>query len=383
MVLPRVQVKELRRTYGFEEVAIVPGDVTTNPDLSVPNFEIGPYQFTIPIMASAMDAIVSPAYAGLMAKAGGIGVMNLEGVYGRYEDPQAAIDEVSAAPRENVTEVLQRVYTAPLKDNLVADRVSDIRETGAVVAVSVTPQNAKRLAPLAVEAGAQIIVVQSTVTTARHMSNSYTGLRFADLVSMIDVPVLVGNTVTYSATLELMETGIGGIFVGVGPGAACTTRDVTGMGVPQVSATIDCAAARDEFYASTGKYVSIITDGGIRTGGDLCKAIASGADAVMIGTPFAQTHEAPGRGFNWGMASPHPALPRGTRINVGATASLETVLFGPSHRTDGTQNLVGALKVSMSMVGAQSITEFHEKAELVVAPTIATEGKIYQRAGQI
>jgi IMP dehydrogenase len=383
MVLPRVQVKELRRTYGFEEVAIVPGDVTTNPDLSVPNFEIGPYQFTIPIMASAMDAIVSPAYAGLMAKAGGIGVMNLEGVYGRYEDPQAAIDEVSAAPRENVTEVLQRVYTAPLKDNLVADRVSDIRDTGAVVAVSVTPQNAKRLAPLAVEAGAQIIVVQSTVTTARHMSNSYTGLRFADLVSMIDVPVLVGNTVTYSATLELMETGIGGIFVGVGPGAACTTRDVTGMGVPQVSATIDCAAARDEFYASTGKYVSIITDGGIRTGGDLCKAIASGADAVMIGTPFAQTHEAPGRGFNWGMASPHPALPRGTRINVGATASLETVLFGPSHRTDGTQNLVGALKVSMSMVGAQSITEFHEKAELVVAPTIATEGKIYQRAGQI
>jgi len=383
MVLPRVQVKELRRTYGFEEVAIVPGDVTTNPDLSVPNFEIGPYQFSIPIMASAMDAIVSPAYAGLMAKAGGIGVMNLEGVYGRYEDPQAAIDEVSAAPRENVTEVLQRVYTAPLKDNLVADRVSDIRDTGAVVAVSVTPQNAKRLAPLAVEAGAQIIVVQSTVTTARHMSNSYTGLRFADLVSMIDVPVLVGNTVTYSATLELMETGIGGIFVGVGPGAACTTRDVTGMGVPQVSATIDCAAARDEFYASTGKYVSIITDGGIRTGGDLCKAIASGADAVMIGTPFAQTHEAPGRGFNWGMASPHPALPRGTRINVGATASLETVLFGPSHRTDGTQNLVGALKVSMSMVGAQSITEFHEKAELVVAPTIATEGKIYQRAGQI
>ena len=383
MVLPHVQVRELRRTYGFEEVAIVPGDVTTNPDLSVPNFEISPYQFTIPIMASAMDAIVSPAYAGLMAKAGGIGVMNLEGVYGRYEDPQAAIDEVSAAPRENVTEVLQRVYTAPLKDNLVADRVSDIRETGAVVAVSVTPQNAKRLAPLAVEAGAQIIVVQSTVTTARHMSNSYTGLRFADLVSMIDVPVLVGNTVTYSATLELMETGIGGIFVGVGPGAACTTRDVTGMGVPQVSATIDCAAARDEFYASTGKYVSIITDGGIRTGGDLCKAIASGADAVMIGTPFAQTHEAPGRGFNWGMASPHPALPRGTRINVGATASLETVLFGPSHRTDGTQNLVGALKVSMSMVGAQSITEFHEKAELVVAPTIATEGKIYQRAGQI
>ena len=383
MVLPRVQVKELRRTYGFEEVAIVPGDVTTNPELSVPNFEVGPYQFTIPIMASAMDAIVSPAFAGLMAKAGGLGVMNLEGVYGRYEDPQAAIDEVSAAPREKVTEVLQKVYTAPLQDNLVAERVRDIKDTGAVVAVSVTPQNAKRLAPLAVEAGAQIIVVQSTVTTARHISNSYTGLRFSDLVSMIDAPVLVGNTVTYSATLELMEQGVQGIFVGVGPGAACTTRDVTGMGVPQVSATLECAAARDEFYATTGKYVSIITDGGIRTGGDLCKAIASGADAVMIGTPFAQTNEAPGQGFNWGMASPHPALPRGTRINVGMQASLDQVLFGPSHRTDGTQNLVGALKVSMSMVGAQTIPEFHEKAELVVAPTIATEGKVFQRAGQI
>ena len=200
---------------------------------------------------------------------------------------------------------------------------------------------------------------------------------------MVDVPLLVGNTVTGSATLELMEQGIDGIMVGVGPGAACTTRDVTGMGVPQVSATLECAAARDEYLSRTGRYVSVITDGGIRTGGDLCKAIAAGADAVMIGTPFAQTFEAPGRGFNWGMASPHPALPRGTRINVGAQASLEQVLFGPSHRTDGTHNLVGALKVSMSMVGAQTIEEFHERAELVVAPSIATEGKVFQRAGQI
>lgn len=383
MVLPRVQIKELRRTYGFEEVAIVPGDVTTNPDLSVPTFEVGPYQFTIPIMASAMDAIVSPAFAGLMAKAGGVGVMNLEGVYGRYEDPQAAIEEVRAAPRETVTEVLQKVYTVPLKENLVQERVKDLQAAGGVVAVSVTPQNAKRLAPLAVEAGAQIIVVQSTVTTARHISNSYIGLRFSELVNQVKVPVLIGNTVTASATLEIMEQGVDGIFVGVGPGAACTTRDVTGMGVPQVSATMECAAARDEFFARTGKYVQIITDGGIRTGGDVNKALAAGADAVMIGTPFAQTFEAPGQGFNWGMASPHPALPRGTRINVGASASLEQVLFGPSHRTDGTHNLVGAIKVSMSMVGAQTIKEFHEKAELVAAPTIATEGKIFQRAGQI
>jgi IMP dehydrogenase len=383
MVLPRIQVRELRRTYGFEEVAIVPGDVTTNPELSNPSFEIGPYQFSIPIMASAMDAIVSPAFAGLIAKAGGLAVMNLEGVYGRYEDPQSAIEEVRAAPREGVTEVLQKVYTVPLQDNLVADRVRDLVATGAVAAVSVTPQNAKRLAPLAVEAGAQIIVVQSTVTTARHISNSYQGLSFSELVEMVKVPVLVGNTVTASATLEIMEQGIDGILVGVGPGAACTTRDVTGMGVPQVSATLEVAAARDEFFARTGKYVQVITDGGFRTGGDINKALAAGADAVMIGTPFAQTHEAPGKGFNWGMASPHPALPRGTRINIGANATLDQLLFGPSHRTDGTHNLVGAIKVSMSMVGAQTIQEFHERAELVSAPTIATEGKIFQRAGAI
>ena len=383
MVMPTIFVKELRRTYGFEEVSIVPGDVTTNPELSTTDFTVGGYRFSIPILASAMDAIVSPAFAGLIARAGGLAVMNLEGVYCRYDDPQDAIDEVSQAPAASVTEVLQRVYSAPLREELVARRVGETIAAGAVCAVSFTPQNAKRLAPAAVEAGAQIIVVQSTVTTARHISNSYMGLRFSDLKRMVDVPLLVGNTVTGSATLELMEQGIDGIMVGVGPGAACTTRDVTGMGVPQVSATLECAAARDEFLSRTGRYVSVITDGGIRTGGDLCKAIAAGADAVMIGTPFAQTFEAPGRGFNWGMASPHPALPRGTRINVGAQASLEQVLFGPSHRTDGTHNLVGALKVSMSMVGAQTIEEFHERAELVVAPSIATEGKVFQRAGQI
>tara|TARA_B100000686_G_scaffold354746_1_gene466901 strand:- start:5189 stop:6340 length:1152 start_codon:yes stop_codon:yes gene_type:complete len=383
MVLPGIQLRELRRTYGFEEVAIVPGDVTTNPDLSRTDLSIGPYNFTIPILASAMDAIVDPQFAGLMASAGGLGVMNLEGLYCRYEDPTDALKEISSAPKENVTDVLQRVYTAKFNENLVGRRVEEIKATGAVAAVSVTPQGTKRLAPLAVEAGADIIVVQSTVTTARHISNSFTGLRLNELTSQIGVPVLVGNTVTSSASLELMEQGIDGILVGVGPGAACTTRDVTGVGVPQVSATLEVAAARDEFFARTGKYVTVITDGGIRIGGDFCKAIAAGADGVMIGTPFAQTNEAPGGGFNWGMASPHPALPRGTRINVGVRASLDEVLFGPSHRTDGTQNLVGALQISMSMVGAQTVKEFHEKAELVVAPTIATEGKIFQRSGQI
>ena len=333
MVLPAVRIRELRRTYGFEEVAIVPGDVTTNPELSVPQLAIGPYRFSIPILASAMDAIVNPAFAGLMAKAGGLGVMNLEGLYCRYDDPTDALHSISSAPREEVTDVLQRVYTAEFREDLVAQRVREIKETGAVAAVSVTPARTKRIAPIAVEAGADIIVVQSTVTTARHISNSFTGLRLSDLVRDIGVPVIVGNTVTASASLELMEQGIDGILVGVGPGAACTTRDVTGVGVPQVSATLEVAAARDEFYARTGKYVNVLTDGGIRIGGDLCKAIAAGADGVMIGTPFAQTYEAPGQGFNWGMASPHPALPRGTRVNVGMHASLEQVLFGPSHRT--------------------------------------------------
>ncbi len=381
--LPGVRVREMRRTYGFEEVAIVPGDVTTNPELSATNFRIGPHEFAIPILASAMDAIVDPRFAGLMARAGGLGVMNIEGLYCRYEDPTDALRAIASAPRESVTEVLQRVYASPFREELVARRVQETKAAGAVAAVSITPQNAKRIAPLAVEAGADIIVVQSTVTTARHISNSFSGLRLNELTRQIGVPMLVGNTVTASASMELMEQGVDGVLVGVGPGAACTTRDVTGVGVPQVSATLEVAAARDEFYARTGKYVVVITDGGIRIGGDLCKAIAAGADAVMIGTPFAQTEEAPGSGYNWGMASPHPALPRGARIQVGAQASLEQVLFGPSRRTDGAHNLVGALQICMSMVGAQTIDEFHERAELVVAPTIATEGKIFQRSGQI
>ncbi|MBM3939449.1 MAG: GuaB3 family IMP dehydrogenase-related protein [SAR202 cluster bacterium] len=383
MVLPRVQVRELRRTYGFEEVAIVPGDVTTNPELSTTDLQIGPFRFSIPIVASAMDAVASPSFAGLMGKAGGLSVMNLEGIWTRYEDTTPVFDQITSAPKEKVTEVFQRLYTEPIKESLVARRVREIKATGAVAAVSMTPAVTKKLAPIAVEAGADILVVQSTVTTARHISNSFRGLNLSELKAQIRIPVLVGNSVTTSAALELMEQGIDGLLIGVGPGAACTTRDVTGVGVPQVTATMDSAAARDEFYARTGKRVVIITDGGIRTGGDLCKAIAAGADGVMIGTPFAQTKEAPGRGFNWGMASPHPALPRGTRINVGVNTSLEQLLFGPSHRTDGTHNLVGALKVSMSMVGATTIEEFHQKAELVVAPTIATEGKIFQRSGQI
>ena len=381
MVMPRVQVKELRRTYGFDEVAIVPGDVTTNPEQSVTDLAIGPLQLSIPVLASAMDAVVDPAFAAQLGRVGGLAVMNLEGVQTRYEDPAEVLGRIAAAPTDGGNTLLQQLYAAPVREDLVERRVSEIKGSGVTCAVSMTPASAKRLSPLAVAAGADLIVVQSTVTTARHISKSYRGLIFSELIEMVDVPVMVGNCVTYGAALELMEQGIDGLLVGVGPGAACTTREVVGVGVPQVSATLDCAAARDDFYERNGKYVVVITDGGIRTGGDLCKAMAAGADGVMLGTPFAQTQEAPGRGHNWGMASPHPELPRVTRIKVGTKTTLEQLLFGPTSMTDGTENLMGALKLCMSMVGASTIAEFHERAELIVAPAIGTEGKIFQRLG--
>jgi IMP dehydrogenase len=378
--MPAPQTKELRRVYGFDEVAIVPGDVTINPDQTNTSFSVDGQTFRIPIIASAMDAVVSPEFAGLMGKVGGLAVMNLEGVQTRYERPGDILNEIAQAPQEKATEALQKAYSAPIKPNLVGTRVKEIKATGARCAVSVTPANTKKLAPLAVDAGADIVVVQSTVTTARHISKSVRGLIFSELLETVNVPVMVGNCVGYGAALELMETGINGLLVGVGPGAACTTREVTGVGVPQVTATMDCAAARDEYMRRTGKYIPIITDGGIRTGGDLCKAFACGADAVMIGSPLAQSQEAPGKGYNWGMATPHPALPRGTRVKVGTRGTLQQILFGPTSRTDGTQNLVGALTACMGMVGAFNIREMH-RAEVVVAPAIKTEGKFFQMGG--
>jgi IMP dehydrogenase len=371
--------KELRQAYGFDDVAIAPGEVTINPDMATTEFSIGSHKLDIPIIASAMDAVVSPSFATQMHEAGGLGVLNLEGIYTRYEDPYAVLEELTVAPPEEATALFQRAYSGAIKEELIGARIKQIRKSGAVCAVSVTPQNTKRLSPVAVEAGADVIVVQSTVATARHMSRSYRGLIFSELCHTLKKPVLVGNCVTYAAALELMETGIDGILVGVGPGAACTTREVTGVGVPQVTATLECASAREEYFRRTGRYVSVITDGGIRTGGDLCKSIACGADAVMIGTPLAQAEEAPGRGYNWGMASPHPDLPRGTRIKVGTKAPLSKILFGPASVTDGTQNLVGALKIAMGMCGAYTIRDLH-KAQIVIAPSIKTEGKIFQFA---
>ena len=369
--------KELNRAYGFDEVAIVPGQVTINPDLTSTKMTIGDFSFDIPILASAMDGAVSPRFATLMHQMGGLGVLNAEGLYTRYEDPYAALEEIVSMPQEEITEHLQQVYNQPLQEHLIGERVREIKKSGSVCAVSFTPQNTKRMSPVAVEAGADIVVVQSTVTTARHMSRSYRGLIFSELIKSIKVPVVVGNCVTYDVAQELMETGIDGILVGIGPGAACTTREVVGVGVPQVTATLECAAAREDYYRRTGRYVTVITDGGLRTGGDVCKSIVSGADAVMLGTPIAQAEEAPGHGYNWGMANAHPELPRGTRIKVGTRGTLQQILFGPTSVTDGTQNLIGALRVGMGMCGAYTIRDLH-KAEMVVAPSIKTEGKFFQ-----
>ncbi|MCY4529492.1 MAG: GuaB3 family IMP dehydrogenase-related protein [Chloroflexi bacterium] len=370
--------KEVRRTYGFDEIAIAPGAITINPELADIDFNLDGMTFPAPILASAMDAIVSPETAVEFDQQGGLAVLNLEGVQTKYDDPEEVLAEIVAAPQEEVTKTFQRVYAAPIKENLVGDRVRQIKQSGAKCAVSVPPANTKRLAPLAVDAGADVLVVQSTVTTARHKSRSIRGLRLPELLEMVNVPVIVGNCATYDVALEIMETGIHGVLVGIGPGAACTTREVTGMGVPQVTSTLDCAAAREEYYRRSGRYVPIVTDGGIRTGGDLCKSFAAGADAVMIGTPFAQTTEAPGQGCNWGMASPDPILPRGTRVNVGMRGSIKQVLYGPSSKSDGTLNLLGALKTCLGYVGAFNIREFHQKAELIFAPSIKTEGKFYQ-----
>jgi IMP dehydrogenase len=312
-----------------------------------------------------------------VGKLGGLAVLNLEGVQTRYNDPDNVLDKIANAPQQEVTALLQKIYSEPIKENLVGDRIRAIKKTGVVCAVSLTPANTKKLSPLAVEAGIDVLVVQSTVTTARHVSKSYRGLIFSELVKQLPVPVIVGNCVSYSACRKLMETGINGLLVGVGPGAACTTREVLGVGVPQATAIMDCAAARDDHFKATGRHVPIIADGGMRNGGDICKAFACGADAVMLGSILAQTKEAPGKGNHWGMATPHEALPRGTRVKVGIKGTLEQTLFGPTSVTDGTQNLVGALRTAMGVCGARNIKEMHQ-TEVIIAPSIKTEGKFFQ-----
>jgi len=371
------KLKEMERAYGFDEVALVPGDVTINPAQTNIDFTVGNHTLTIPILASAMDAIVDTAFAIKFNKLGGLAVLNLEGVQTRYENPEEVLNQITQTPETEVTSLLQQIYSKPIKEKLVSQRIGAIKQAGTICAVSVTPANTKWLAPIAKDAGVDILVVQSTVTTARHISKSYRGLILPELCQQMSLPVIVGNCCSYSAALELMRTGIDGILVGVGPGAACTTREVIGVGVPQITATLNCAAARETYLQESGKYVVVITDGGIRTGGDLCKAFAAGADAIMIGSPLAQAAEAPGKGYHWGMSHSHPALPRGTRVRVGTTAPLEQILFGPTSVTDGTQNLVRALRTSMGVCSARTIKEMH-KVKMIIAPSIKTEGKYLQ-----
>ncbi|GAC1325110.1 MAG: GuaB3 family IMP dehydrogenase-related protein [Chloroflexota bacterium] len=379
--VPTLPSRRLRAAYGFDDVAIVPGVETVHPDDVDVSWSIGGHQFALPFIASAMDGVVDVDFAIALGKLGGLAVLNLEGLQTRYPRPAEQLAEISAAPRETVTELMQRLYAAPIREDLVGQRVAEIKAAGVVAAVSTTPALATRLGPVAVEAGVDLFVVQSTVTSRRfRVTSGPAPLDFERFCRSLEQPVIVGNCVGSAAALELMEGGIAGLLVGVGPGAACTSREVLGIGVPQVTATMDCAAARDAYFARSGRYVPIVTDGGMRNGGDVCKAFASGADAVMIGSPFAQTAEAPGRGHHWGMATPHAGLPRGTRIKVGVNGTLQQVLFGPTSLTDGTQNLVGALRTCMGVVGAATISEMHQ-AELVIAPAIKSEGKSWQLAG--
>jgi IMP dehydrogenase len=370
----------LRRAYGFEEVSLVPGAVTVDPAEVDTSVHIGALTLQIPFLAAAMDAVSDADMAVRLHRHGGLAVVNLEGLYTRFDDAGPVIEQVvAAADGLAAGRVLADAYDQPIRPDLIGALVTRIKAAGAVAAVATTPASAWEHAALAADAGADVFVVQSQVSSAQHISTSGRVLSLADLTGALRMPVVVGNTVSGEATAQLLAQGAAGILVGIGPGAACTTREVLGIGVPQVSATLEVAAARDRFASETGRYVPIITDGGMKTGGDIAKAIASGADAVMLGSPFAAALEAPGRGVNWGMAAPSPTLPRGTRITLGERLPLEQILFGPAATTHGTQNLVGALRQSMGALGARTIADMH-RVEMVFAPAIATEGKSHQLA---
>ncbi|MFH0826981.1 MAG: GuaB3 family IMP dehydrogenase-related protein [Candidatus Omnitrophota bacterium] len=366
-----------RRCYGFDEVALVPGSRTLDPNDVDTTFEFSGRKFKVPILAAAMDGVVDVGFAVQMSRLGGIAVLNLDGVQTRYENPDEVLRKIAKATPQKATALMQSVYTKPIKEKLIAKRVTEIKRKNATAVVSCIPAHAEAFAKIAVASGADAFVVQSTVTTTKHLSRAYKSLDLNKFCKSTKVPVIVGNCVTYDTTVELMETGAAGLLIGVGPGAACTTRGVLGIGVPQVTATVDASSARDFFYKRSGRYVPIITDGGMNRGGDICKAFACGADAVMIGSSFARAKEAPGKGYHWGMATSHVNLPRGTRIYVGTTGKLEEILFGPAKVDDGSQNLMGALKTSMGSLGAQNLKEMHD-VEIIIAPSIQTEGKIFQ-----
>ena len=374
--------RKARVTYGFDEIALVPGETTINPNevdtsFKIPRKDGSAIELKIPIIASAMDGVTDVRICIAMGQLGGLGVINLEGVQTRYANPEDVLSSIVKAGKEEVTALIQKAYTEPIKEELIAQRIKELKAAGVLAAVSSIPQKAERFGAIAQEAGADVFVVQSTVSTVKHISTEYKSLELAEFCRKMKIPVITGNAVTYNVTCQLMECGVAGVLIGVGPGAACTSRGVLGLGVPQVTATVDCAAARDYHHKKTGRYVPIITDGGMSKGGDVCKALACGSDAVMVGSAFARAQEAPGKGNHWGMATPHANLPRGTRIKVGVTGSLRQILFGPATVDDGSQNLVGAITTCMGNVGAANIRQFQE-TEIIIAPSIKTEGKLFQ-----
>ncbi len=374
--------KSGRRAYGFDDIAIVPSRRTRDPEDVDLSWTIDAYTFELPLMASAMDSVVSPATAVEVGRRGGLAVLNLEGLWTRYPDPAPCYEEIAALEPEKATRRLQEIYLEPIKPGLIGERIAEIRAAGVITAASLTPQRVEAFAPLAVEAGLHVLVIQGTVVSAEHVSTRHDPLDLKDFIRNFELPVIVGGCASYSTALHLMRTGAVGVLVGVGPGAACTTRGVLGIGVPQATAIADAAGARMRHLDETGRYVHVIADGGMRRGGEIAKAIACGADAVMVGSPLAAAHEAPGAGWHWGMATFHPSLPRGARVSVGTLGSIEEILLGPAYENDGRRNLFGALRISMATTGYADLKEF-QKAEVMVAPAIQTEGKALQRSQHV
>ncbi|BAZ29404.1 IMP dehydrogenase [Cylindrospermum sp. NIES-4074] len=375
--------KKARRAYGIDEIALAPGNRTLDPSLADTKWSIGNIEREIPIIASAMDGVVDVGMAVRLSQLGALGVLNLEGIQTRYADPEPILDRIASVGKDEFVSLMQELYAEPIKPELIEQRIQEIKQQGGIAAVSATPAGASKYGEVVAKAGADLFFVQATVVSTAHLSpESLVPLDLAEFCAKMPIPVALGNCVTYEVTLNLMKAGAAAVLVGIGPGAACTSRGVLGVGVPQATAIADCAAARDDYFQESGNYIPIIADGGLITGGDICKCIACGADGVMIGSPFARATEAPGRGFHWGMATPSPVLPRGTRIRVGTTGSLEQILIGPAGLDDGTHNLVGALKTSMGTLGAKNIKEM-QQVEVVIAPSLLTEGKVYQKAQQL
>jgi IMP dehydrogenase len=374
--------KSGRRAWGFDDIAIVPSRRTRDPDLVDLSWEIDAFTFELPMMASAMDSAVSPTTAIQIGKLGGLAVLNLEGLWTRYEDPMPVYGEIAAAPADEATATIQKVYQEPLKPDLITRRVAEIKAGGVLTAAALTPQNVEVYHEAALAGGLDILVVQGTVVSAEHVSERSEPLDLFEFIAAVDVPVIVGGVASYSGALHLMRTGAAGVLVGVGPGAACTSRGVLGIGVPQATAIADASGARTSYLEETGRYVHIIADGGMRTGGDIAKAIAVGADAVMLGSPITAAAEAPAQGWHWGMATFHPTLPRGTRVSTGRLGTLEEIMVGPAHENDGRRNLFGALRVSMATTGYANVKEF-QKAEVMVAPALQSEGKQLQKSQHV